>query len=121
MNGNAIQGWLTAAIVMGVGLVAGCATDTMRPAPDYQALVAGADRTDGDRAIDVRRKPAELLAFYGVRPGMTGWWQVAGRSEIQYPERAHLDIYYVKQWSLALDFKILLLTLPAVLRRSGAF
>src|SRR5688572_11899367 len=68
---NAIQGWLTAAIVMGVGLVAGCATDTMRPAPDYQALVAGADRTDGDRAIDVRRKPTELLAFYGVRPGMT--------------------------------------------------
>jgi lipopolysaccharide/colanic/teichoic acid biosynthesis glycosyltransferase len=57
----------------------------------------------------------------GVRPGMTGWWQVAGRSKVQYPERAHLDIYYVKHWSLALDFRILLLTLPAVLRRSGAF
>jgi exopolysaccharide biosynthesis polyprenyl glycosylphosphotransferase len=57
----------------------------------------------------------------GVRPGMTGWWQVAGRSHIQGRERAHLDIYYVKQWSLALDLKILLMTLPAVLRRSGAF
>lgn len=57
----------------------------------------------------------------GVRPGMTGWWQVAGRSNVAYPERAHLDIYYVKQWSLALDFKILFMTLPAVFRRSGAF
>jgi exopolysaccharide biosynthesis polyprenyl glycosylphosphotransferase len=57
----------------------------------------------------------------GVRPGMTGYWQVAGRSEIMFPERAHLDIFYVTRWSLGLDLKILLLTLPAVVRRSGAF
>jgi exopolysaccharide biosynthesis polyprenyl glycosylphosphotransferase len=57
----------------------------------------------------------------GVRPGMTGYWQVAGRSQIMYPERAHLDIFYVTRWSLGLDLKILLLTLPAVVRRSGAF
>jgi predicted methyltransferase len=70
MNGNAIQGWLLAAIVSCAGLVAGCATDAMRPAPDYEALVASADRSDVDRATDARR-PAQLLAFYGVRPGMT--------------------------------------------------
>ncbi len=57
----------------------------------------------------------------GVRPGMTGYWQVAGRSNIVFPERAHLDIYYVTRWSLGLDLKILALTLPAVFRRSGAF
>jgi exopolysaccharide production protein ExoY len=57
----------------------------------------------------------------GVRPGMTGYWQVAGRSNIVFPERAHLDIYYVTRWSLGLDFKILALTIPAVFRRSGAF
>lgn len=56
-----VAAWLTA-------LSAGCATEP--PAPDFQALVASPDRSDADRATDVRRKPAELLAFYGVRPGM---------------------------------------------------
>jgi exopolysaccharide biosynthesis polyprenyl glycosylphosphotransferase len=56
----------------------------------------------------------------GVRPGMTGYWQVAGRSKIMYPERARLDIYYVTRWSLGLDLKILFMTVPAVFRRSGA-
>lgn len=56
----------------------------------------------------------------GVRPGMTGYWQVAGRSNIVFPERAHMDVYYVTRWSLGLDLKILFLTLPAVLRRQGA-
>jgi len=51
---------------------------------------------------------------------MTGYWQVAGRSQVVFPERAHMDIYYVTRWSLALDLKILVLTIPAVLRRSGA-
>jgi predicted methyltransferase len=51
----------TAALVLG-----GCAT----PAPDYPAIVGAPDRTEADRATDGRRKPAELLAFYGVRPGM---------------------------------------------------
>ncbi len=60
-----------AAIVLAAALIAGCATDSMRPAPDYPALVASTDRSDGDRATDERRKPAQLLAFYGVRPGMT--------------------------------------------------
>ncbi len=68
---HSIRGWLTAAIVSCAGLIAGCAGDAMRPAADYEALVASADRSDGDRATDARRKPAQLLAFYGVRPGMT--------------------------------------------------
>lgn len=62
-----IRGWPVAVLL--ALLSAGCAT---RPAaPDFQALVANPDRSDADRATDVRRKPAQLLAFYGVRPGMT--------------------------------------------------
>jgi predicted methyltransferase len=48
--------------------LAGCASQA--PAPDYQALVAGADRSDADRTNDVRRKPVQFLAFMDVRPGM---------------------------------------------------
>ena len=58
--------WL-AAILLAV-LCAGCATDL--PAPDFQALVANPDRSDADRTNDKKRNPAQLLAFYGVRPGM---------------------------------------------------
>jgi predicted methyltransferase len=59
--------WL-AATVLAV-LCSGCATDL--PALDFQALVASPDRSEADRATDARRKPAQLLAFYGVRPGTT--------------------------------------------------
>ncbi len=59
--------WFAAAVL--AVLCSGCATDL--PAPDFQALVASADRSDADRATDARRKPAQMLAFYGVRPGMT--------------------------------------------------
>lgn len=58
--------WLVATVL--AALCSGCATDL--PAPDFQALVASADRSDADRATDARRKPAQMLAFYGVRPGM---------------------------------------------------
>ena len=58
--------WL-AAVVLAV-LYSGCATEP--PAPDFQALVASPDRSDADRATDARRKPVQLLEFYGVRPGM---------------------------------------------------
>ena len=68
---NAKQTGVAVTLVLSAVLIAGCATDSMQPPPDYQALVAGADRSDGDRATDVRRKPAQLLAFYDVRPGMT--------------------------------------------------
>lgn len=60
-------------------------------------------------------------SFLAVKPGMTGYWQVNGRSNVTYPERAHLDLMYITQWSLALDLKILLRTIPEVLRIRGAF
>jgi lipopolysaccharide/colanic/teichoic acid biosynthesis glycosyltransferase len=55
-----------------------------------------------------------------VAPGITGLWQVKSRNKTDFNERLRLDIQYVRYRSLALDFKILLQTVPAVLKRSGA-
>lgn len=62
-----------------------------------------------------------LLHFYlAATPGLSGLWQVSGRSDIDYEERAKLDASYVSTWSLRLDFSILIRTVPAVLGRVGA-
>lgn len=55
-----------------------------------------------------------------VRPGMTGLWQVSGRSRLTFQERIRLDSDYIGNWSLKLDLIILVRTLPAVLRGDGA-
>jgi exopolysaccharide biosynthesis polyprenyl glycosylphosphotransferase len=55
-----------------------------------------------------------------MKPGMTGLWQVSGRSRLSFKEMVRIDLYYIENWSLWLDLKILLLTLPAVLRGDGA-
>jgi len=56
-----------------------------------------------------------------VRPGMTGLWQVSGRSDLSWDESVRLDLYYVENWSPAFDLMILLKTLHAVLRGRGAY
>lgn len=54
-----------------------------------------------------------------VTPGMTGLWQVRGRNATTFDERLRLDIQYIRQRSLWLDLKLLFLTVPVLLRRSG--
>lgn len=56
---------------------------------------------------------------FSVRPGITCLWQVGGRNSITFDRWMELDMQYIDQWSLSLDFKILLKTIPAVLRGSG--
>jgi exopolysaccharide biosynthesis polyprenyl glycosylphosphotransferase len=56
-----------------------------------------------------------------VRPGITGPWQVSGRSLLSFEDMVRLDIYYIENWTLWLDFKILLRTVPVVLLGSGAY
>ena len=64
---------------------------------------------------------SDLLYFYlAATPGMSGLWQVSGRSDVDYDERSQLDASYVRSWSLGGDFVILLRTIPAVLGRVGA-
>ena len=56
-----------------------------------------------------------------VKPGMTGLWQVSGRSDLSWSESVRLDLYYVENWSVALDAQILWKTLFAVLKSRGAY
>jgi exopolysaccharide biosynthesis polyprenyl glycosylphosphotransferase len=56
-----------------------------------------------------------------VSPGLTGLWQVSGRSNLTFDEMVLLDIYYVENWGLGLDISILLRSVPAVLRATGAY
>jgi len=56
-----------------------------------------------------------------VKPGITGLWQVSGRSDLSWDESVRLDLLYVENWSLALDITIMLKTVLAVLRRRGAY
>jgi len=56
-----------------------------------------------------------------IRPGITGLWQVSGRSDITYDERVRLDMYYIRNWSIWFDLQLLLQTIPAVVRGHGAY
>jgi exopolysaccharide biosynthesis polyprenyl glycosylphosphotransferase len=58
--------------------------------------------------------------FLSVKPGVTGLWQVSGRSDLDYAERVNLDIFYVQNWSFWLDIKILFRTIGVVLKKRGA-
>jgi lipopolysaccharide/colanic/teichoic acid biosynthesis glycosyltransferase len=59
--------------------------------------------------------------YSSVRPGITGLWQVSGRSDLNYDQRVRLDTWYVRNWSPWHDIAILLKTIPAVLSRRGAY
>jgi exopolysaccharide biosynthesis polyprenyl glycosylphosphotransferase len=54
-------------------------------------------------------------------PGMTGLWQASGRSEVPFHDMVRLDLHYIQNWSLSLDFEILLRTIPAVVTHRGAY
>ncbi len=56
-----------------------------------------------------------------VMPGLTGLWQVSGRSNTSYDERVNLDMQYIDNWSIFMDIKILLKTIPAVMKGDGAY
>src|SRR3712207_8692082 len=58
---------------------------------------------------------------YLVLPGITGLWQVSGRSELDFDELDRLDFLYLERWSVFLDLTILLKTIPAVIRARGAW
>jgi len=65
------------------------------------------------------RYAAAKEAYLACRPGITGLWQVSGRSTTTYDERVAYDSFYVRNWSMTLDAKILIVTIPAVLSDSA--
>ena len=71
---------------------------------------------DGQNAIvgprpvvpdEISHYGSDARVFLAVKPGLTGQWQVSGRSDVAYPERAQLDIDYINNWGLGRDFRIL--------------
>jgi lipopolysaccharide/colanic/teichoic acid biosynthesis glycosyltransferase len=70
---------------------------------------------DYDRLEEWHRKR------YLVLPGMTGLWQVSGRSGLEFDDMVRLDFLYLEHWSVSLDLSILVKTIPAVLVRRGAY
>lgn len=59
--------------------------------------------------------------FLSVKPGVTGYWQVSGRSNVVYPDRVDIELYYVYNKSILLDIKILFKTILIVLNKNGAY
>lgn len=70
---------------------------------------------------EVVRYPDDMRRRLVVKPGMTGLWQVSGRSDLSWEEAMRLDLRYVENWSLTLDLVIVLRTITAVARSAGAY
>ena len=72
--------------------------------------------------------PEEVLEYtewemkrLDVKQGITGLWQISGRSELNFEEMTRLDLYYIQNWSIFMDIMIILKTLPAVIFSKGAY
>jgi len=70
---------------------------------------------------ELERYEEDVHYYLEVKPGMTGLWQISGRSDTDYDNRVYLDSWYVKNWSLWYDIAILFKTVNVVLQREGAY
>ncbi len=91
--------------------------------PQLVNVLAGAMSLVGPRPLPLQEQ-AELRGWHrrrlSMKPGITGLWQVSGRNDLGFEEWMRLDLRYVDEWSLGLDVRILLRTLPAVVLARGA-
>jgi undecaprenyl-phosphate galactose phosphotransferase len=69
---------------------------------------------------EVAKYGTDIEHYYAAKPGITGLWQVSGRSEMSYVRRVQLDAWYVRNWTLWHDIAILFKTIPAVFLQRGA-
>jgi len=98
-----------------------CSIDEL---PQLWNVLIGDMSLVGPRPIVIEEK-----SYYGVsynyyedsKPGITGLWQISGRSDIDYSERVNMDVTYSRNWSLWLDIVIILKTIPTIMGRSGAY
>jgi exopolysaccharide production protein ExoY len=67
------------------------------------------------------RYSSSVGAYLACRPGITGLWQVSGRSTVTYDKRVACDTFYALNWSMALDAKILIVTIPSLLLSDNAY
>jgi Undecaprenyl-phosphate galactose phosphotransferase WbaP len=92
--------------------------------PQLFNVVTGTMSLVGPRPIveaEIERYGASFAAYCSCRPGITGLWQVHGRSDVDYVRRVELDRHYAYRWSLRLDLTILLKTVVVITRRHGAY
>jgi exopolysaccharide biosynthesis polyprenyl glycosylphosphotransferase len=97
---------------------------SMDELPQLVNVLKGEMSLVGPRPLPVRdfqRMEEAHKRRLGAVPGMTGYWQISGRSNLSFEEMVRLDLYYMENWSLSFDVKIILRTLGAVLRREGAY
>ena len=81
----------------------------------------GSEMCIRDRPEEVGRYGADMHRRFVVKPGLTGLWQVSGRSNLSWEESVRVDVHYVENWSLLLDLRILFRTAGAVIRGIGAY
>ena len=103
---------------------AGCAATPSTSCRSWSTSCAARCRWSGPRPP----LPSEVAQYDGhtrrrllVKPGMTGLWQVSGRSDLSWEETVRLDLQYVENWSLGLDLVVLAKTVSVVLRGRGAY
>ena len=92
--------------------------------PQFFNVLRGEMSVVGPRMIS----PEEMVEYrkYGmnlltVRPGITGLWQVSGRSDVTYQERVQMDMYYIRNWSIWMDLQLIFRTPQAMISRRGAY
>jgi exopolysaccharide production protein ExoY len=99
-------------------------TTSLDELPQLFNVVKGEMSLVGPRPIvadEVRRYGAAFHDYTRCRPGITGIWQVSGRSDVDYGGRVQLDQQYARRWSLVTDLKVLWKTMFVVLQRRGAY
>ena len=92
--------------------------------PQFLNVIIGDMHVIGPRPIvkdELERYGEDAATFLSVKPGITGLWQVAGRSDVPYPDRKYLDLLYIQHKSFKLDLTILLKTVWKVIKRDGAY
>jgi exopolysaccharide biosynthesis polyprenyl glycosylphosphotransferase len=99
-------------------------TSSIDELPQLWNVLIGDMSLVGPRPMTIRDvslfSEATLMRRFSVKPGITGLWQVSGRSDASFEQWIKFDFSYIDDWSLGLDFRILARTVTAVLRRSGA-
>jgi exopolysaccharide biosynthesis polyprenyl glycosylphosphotransferase len=92
--------------------------------PQLVNVLKGEMSLVGPRPLPVRdfqRMEEAHKRRLGAVPGMTGYWQISGRSNLSFEDMVRLDLYYIENWSLSFDIKIIFRTLAAVVRHEGAY
>ncbi len=70
---------------------------------------------------EVKKYGHHFVEVIKVKPGITGLWQISGRNDMNYSDRVKKDLFYIRNWSMWLDIKILFKTIPTVIRGRGAY